>query len=57
MDPQVSAPAVHEDKRGDQLLVAYLIAKPGQTTTTEALRNGLEAELPPYNSGSWKPFH
>jgi amino acid adenylation domain-containing protein len=45
---QQAVVTVHEDKRGDRLLVAYLIAKPGQTTTTEALRNGLEAELPPY---------
>jgi len=37
-----------EDKGGDKLLVAYLVAKQGQTTTPETLRSALEAKLPPY---------
>ena len=38
----------HEDKGGDKLLVAYLVPKDGQSTTSEALRSALEAKLPPY---------
>jgi amino acid adenylation domain-containing protein len=37
-----------EDKGGDKLLVAYLIAKPDQNPTSDNLRSALEAKLPPY---------
>jgi amino acid adenylation domain-containing protein len=37
-----------EDKGGDKLLVAYVVAKADQPASAEALRNALASKLPPY---------
>ncbi len=37
-----------EDKGGDKLLVAYIVAKADQPASAEALRNALGSKLPPY---------
>jgi amino acid adenylation domain-containing protein len=48
--PQVqqSVAIVREDQPGDQRLVAYFIAAPGQSLTSTEMRRQLKTQLPPY---------